>query len=45
MTFHVTTVVPHAHGLVRLVWGDPVPSTKISWYPNPRNNSASLILN
>ncbi|MEZ0096247.1 hypothetical protein ABH925_007454, partial [Streptacidiphilus sp. EB129] len=45
VTFRVNTMVRHARGLVQLVWGEPVPSTTIPWDPNPRNNTAPLILN
>ncbi|MEZ0068832.1 hypothetical protein ABIA32_004873 [Streptacidiphilus sp. MAP12-20] len=46
ITFHVNTVVAHAHGLVQLVaGGGPVPSTTLSFDPNPRNNTAALLLN
>jgi hypothetical protein len=46
ITFHVVSVVPHAHGLVRLVWGGgTTPSTNLPFDPNPKNNVASLQLN
>ncbi|RAG84852.1 hypothetical protein DN069_14710 [Streptacidiphilus pinicola] len=46
ITFHVVTVVPHARGEVQLVWGGgPTPSTNLPFDPNPKNNTAGLILN
>ncbi|WP_143094402.1 hypothetical protein [Streptacidiphilus jiangxiensis] len=45
VTFHVDTVVPQARGQVQLVWGGGAPSTTLPFDPNPKNNTAPLILN